>query len=112
MTPRPRVTAGHSEKQDATATWKKTFGHHPLVAFVERGQAGSGEPVATLLRAGNAGSHTASDHITTTRLDLAQLPNGLRWGRRTLIRTALPAAHTPPSTGSPGQDGGCRTRSA
>lgn len=24
----------HSEKQDANATWKKTFGHHPLVAFV------------------------------------------------------------------------------
>ena len=33
-------------------TWKKTFGHHPLVAFVDHGQAGSGEPVAALLRPG------------------------------------------------------------
>jgi hypothetical protein len=25
----------HSEKQDAAATWKKTFGHHPLMGFVD-----------------------------------------------------------------------------
>jgi hypothetical protein len=77
----------HSEKQDATATWKKTFGHHPLVAFVDHGQAGSGEPVAALLRPGNAGSNTASDHIETAQLALAQLPKHLRRGRKTLIRT-------------------------
>ena len=50
------LVLAHSEKQDATATWKKTFGHHPLVAFVDHGPAGSGEPVAALLRPGNAGS--------------------------------------------------------
>ncbi|MGW7612496.1 IS1380 family transposase [Streptomyces sp. NPDC054766] len=77
----------HSEKQDATATWKKTFGHHPLVAFVDHGQTGSGEPVAALLRPGNAGSNTASDHIETAQLALAQLPQRLRRGRQTLIRT-------------------------
>ncbi|MFF3249214.1 transposase [Streptomyces sp. NPDC002870] len=27
------LVLARSEKQDATATWKKTFGHHPLVAF-------------------------------------------------------------------------------
>ena len=48
---------------------------------------GSGEPVAGLLRPGNAGSNTAADHITTTRLALAQLPKKHRRGRRTLIRT-------------------------
>jgi hypothetical protein len=85
-----RVLA-HSEKQDATATWKKTFGHHPLVAFVDHGQAGSGEPVAALLRPGNAGSNTASDHITTTSLALAQLPKPMRHGRQTLIRTDFAA---------------------
>ncbi len=37
------LVLAHSEKQDATATWKKTSGHHPLVAFVDHGQAGSGE---------------------------------------------------------------------
>lgn len=81
------LVLAHSEKQDATATWKKTYGHHPLVAFVDHGQDGSGEPVAALLRPGNAGSNTASDHIETTRLALAQLPKPLRRGRQTLIRT-------------------------
>ncbi|MGW1758832.1 IS1380 family transposase [Streptomyces mirabilis] len=81
------LVLAHSEKQDATATWKKTFGHHPLVAFVDHGQTGSGEPVAALLRPGNAGSNTASDHIEAAQLALAQLPKHLRRGRRTLIRT-------------------------
>jgi hypothetical protein len=43
--------------------------------------------VAALLRPGNAGSNTAADHITTTRLALAQLPKRHRRGRSTLIRT-------------------------
>jgi hypothetical protein len=81
------LVLAHSQKQDATATWKKTFGHHPLVAFVDHGQAGPGEPVAALLRPGNAGSNTAADHIQATRLALAQLPEHLRRGRRTLIPT-------------------------
>lgn len=38
-----------------------------------------------MLRAGNAGSNTAADHIETTRLALAQLPRRLR--RRVLVRT-------------------------
>ena len=81
------LVQAHSEKQDAAATWKKTFGHHPLVAFVDHGREGSGEPVAGLLRPGNAGSNTAADHITATRQALAQLPRRHRRGRRTLIRT-------------------------
>jgi hypothetical protein len=81
------LVLAHSDKQDATATWKKTSGHHPLVAFVDHGPAGSGEPVAALLRPGNAGSNTAADHITTTKLALGQLPKRYRRGRRTLIRT-------------------------
>jgi hypothetical protein len=81
------LVLAHSEKQDATATWKKTFGHHPLMAFVDHGSSGGGEPVAGLLRPGNAGSNTAADHITTTQLALAQLPKKYRRGRSTLIRT-------------------------
>ncbi|MFC8230706.1 IS1380 family transposase [Streptomyces sp. NPDC057287] len=81
------LVLAHSDKQDATATWKKTFGHHPLVAFVDHGPAGSGEPVAALLRPGNAGSNTTADHITATKLALAQLPKQYRRGRSTLIRT-------------------------
>ncbi|MGA5811103.1 IS1380 family transposase [Streptomyces cellulosae] len=81
------LVLAHSEKQDATATWKKTFGHHPLMGFVDHGSGGGGEPVAGLLRPGNAGSNTAADHITTTQLALAQLPKKYRRGRQTLIRT-------------------------
>lgn len=77
----------HSEKQDAAATWKKTYGHHPLMGFVDHGRGGTGEPVVALLRPGNAGSNTAADHITATRLALAQLPQQHRRGRSTLIRT-------------------------
>lgn len=57
------------------------------MAFVDHRSGGSGEPVAGLLRPGNAGSDTAADHITTTQLALAQLPKKYRRGRSTLIRT-------------------------
>ena len=77
------VTA-FSQKEQAAPTWKKTFGFHPLTAFADHGPAGSGEPLAIMLRPGNAGSNTAADHIAATRLALAQLPAALR--RRVLIR--------------------------
>ena len=79
------IVISHSDKPDAAPTWKKTFGFHPLAAFADHGQEGNGEPLAILLRSGNAGSNTAADHIGTTRLALAQLPRRLR--RRILIRT-------------------------
>lgn len=81
------LVLAHSDKQDATATWKKSYGHHPLMGFVDHGRGGTGEPVAALLRPGNAGSNTAADHITATQLALAQLPKRYRRGRSTLIRT-------------------------
>jgi len=81
------LVLAHSDKQDAAATWKKTYGHHPLMGFVDHGRGGTGEPVAALLRPGNAGSNTAADHITATRIALAQLPKQHRRGRSTLVRT-------------------------
>ncbi|GAA2273497.1 hypothetical protein GCM10010368_48640 [Streptomyces roseiscleroticus] len=81
------LVLAHSDKQDAAATGKKSFGHHPLMRFVDHGRGGSGEPVVGLLRPGNAGSNTAADHITAARLALAQLPKQYRRGRQTLIRT-------------------------
>lgn len=66
-------------------TWKKTYGHHPLMVFADHGAGGTGEALAVLLRAGNAGSNTAADHIEAARLGLAQLPRSLR--RRVLVRT-------------------------
>jgi Transposase DDE domain group 1 len=78
------VVTSYSEKDQATPTWKKTFGFHPLTVFADHGPAGQGEPLAMMLRPGNAGSNTAADHIQATRLALAQLPADLR--RRALIR--------------------------
>ncbi|MFF3849660.1 IS1380 family transposase [Streptomyces sp. NPDC002328] len=80
------LVIAHSDKQDAAPTWKKTYGHHPLMGFVDHGPGGTGEPVASLLRAGNAGSNTAADHIEAARLALTQLPTEYRRGRQTLIR--------------------------
>jgi hypothetical protein len=87
------VTA-HSEKESAMPTFKRGFGFHPLWTFVDHGPDGSGEPLAVMLRPGNAGSNTAADHITVARQALAQLPghrpgqrSGTRPGRRVLIRT-------------------------
>jgi Transposase DDE domain group 1 len=40
----------HSEKEQASRTWKKGFGFHPLLSFVDHGAGGAGEPVAELLR--------------------------------------------------------------
>jgi len=78
------VTA-HSDKEQARPTWKKGYGFHPLTVFADHGPEGSGEPLAIVLRPGNAGSNTAADHITATKLALAQLPAGLR--QRVLVRT-------------------------
>lgn len=77
----------HSDKEDAAPAWKRSYGHHPLTAFVDHGPGGTGEPVAALLRPGNAGSNTAADRITTAQLALAQTLTRFRRGRRTLIRT-------------------------
>ncbi|WDO11013.1 IS1380 family transposase (plasmid) [Streptomyces murinus] len=81
------LVIAHSDKEDAAPTWKRTYGHHPLMGFVDHGSGGTGEPVAVLLRPGNAGSNTATDHITAAQMALAQLPKKYRRGRQTLIRT-------------------------
>lgn len=51
------ITA-HSDKQGAAVTFKKGYGFHPLGAWC----ANTTESLAMLLREGNAGSNTVSDH--------------------------------------------------
>lgn len=69
----------HSEnKVEAAPTWKKTFGLHPLLAFLDRPEIAGGEALAGLLRNGNAGSNTASDHIIVLEQALAALPRAWR----------------------------------
>lgn len=106
------LVIAHSDKEDAAATWKKTYGHHPLTAFVDHGPGGTGEPVAALLRPGNAGSNTAADHITTAQLALAQLPKKYRRGRQTLIRTDSAGGTHDFVFWLAREAGGCPTRSA
>jgi hypothetical protein len=72
-------------EDQATPTWKKTFWFHPLTVFADHGPEGQGEPLAIMLRPGNAGSNTVAGHIEATKLALAQLPAGIR--RQVLIRT-------------------------
>ena len=59
-----------AEKQDAAPTYKKTFGHHPLLAMI----AQTGEMLTGMLRAGNAGANNASDHLTVLADAIGQLP--------------------------------------
>ncbi len=81
------VTA-HSEKEQAAPTYKKGFGFHPLLAFIDHGRDGGGEPIAGLLRPGNAGANTAADHVTVINQALAGLPGAGRYrvGKKVLIR--------------------------
>jgi hypothetical protein len=84
------LVTSHSEKEHAAPTFKRGYGFHPLCAFLDHGADGTGEPLAILLRPGNAGSNTATDHIAVIRQALAQLPGqrpGQRPGRKVLVRT-------------------------
>jgi len=83
------LLTAHSDKQGAAPTFKRGYGFHPLWAFVDHGSDGTGEPLAVMLRPGNAGSNTAADHVVVVRDALKQLPSyrpGIRPGRRVLIR--------------------------
>jgi Transposase DDE domain group 1 len=81
------VTA-HSDKEGAATTFKRGYGHHPLWAFLDHGPTGTGEPLAVLLRPGNAGSNIAADHLVMIQEALQQLPfqTSGRVGRKVLVR--------------------------
>jgi hypothetical protein len=49
----------HSDKQDATQTYKRGFGFYPVLAYLDA----TGEALAGLLRPGRAGSNNAADHV-------------------------------------------------
>jgi hypothetical protein len=67
------VLAHSDHKQGAAGTYKHSFGFHPLLAYLDRGQA-PGEPLAGILRPGNAPAGGADDLIELVDLALAQLP--------------------------------------
>jgi hypothetical protein len=67
------LLTAHSEKEGATPTYKRGFGHHPLMAYLDHGSGGTGEALAGLLRPGNAGAGTAVDHLKMLGLIVEQL---------------------------------------
>ena len=64
------LITSHSDKEGAAPNYKRGFGFHPLLAFVDA----TGEALAGILRPGNAGSNTAEDHEQLLAMALAQLP--------------------------------------
>jgi len=73
------VTAS-SDKEGAAPTWKKGYGFHPLGAWL----ANTRECLAMLLRPGNAGSNTFTDHREVLAAALRQVP--ARFRRKILVR--------------------------
>ena len=73
------ITA-HSDKQGAAPTWKMGFGFHPLAAWCMNTR----ECLDMLLRPGNAGSNTFTDHKDVLDRALKQVPAKFR--RRVMIR--------------------------
>lgn len=63
------LTTAHSDKEEARGNFKRGYGHHPLLCYLD----GTGEAPAGILRPGNAGSNTASDHTKLVELALEQL---------------------------------------
>ena len=62
-----------ADKQDAAPTYKRSYGHHPLLAMI----AETGEMLCGKLRPGNAGANNAADHIDVLTAAIDQLPP--RW---------------------------------
>lgn len=59
-----------SDKEQAAGTFKKGWGFHPLTAWCSN----VGDALAVMLRPGNAGSFTASDHLLVLEAAFAQIP--------------------------------------
>ena len=63
------ITA-HSEKDRAAGTFKRGFGFHPLLAYLD----GSREALAGVLRPGDAGANTAADHVAVVEARASRHP--------------------------------------
>src|SRR5829696_6112176 len=64
------LIGAHTEKKGAAVNFKGGFGLHPLLAYLDE----SREALAAMLRAGNAGAHSAADQIAVLEQALEQLP--------------------------------------
>jgi hypothetical protein len=71
----------HSEKEKATPNFKRGFGFHPVLCYLEE----TDEALAGILRPGNATANAAADNIKVLERALKQLPESKR-RRRILVR--------------------------
>jgi hypothetical protein len=78
------VTA-HSDQQGRRRHLPAHLRFHPLAAWLDRGD-GTGEPLAAILRPGNAAANPAADQIEVVDLALAQLPKQARQQQPILVR--------------------------
>jgi hypothetical protein len=70
------LVSAHSDKQDAAPTYKRGFGFHPIGAWCDT----TGEPLAAILRPGNAGANNAADHLELLDQALGALPSQYQVG--------------------------------
>jgi hypothetical protein len=69
----------HSENKAETAPhYKGGYGFHPIYCFADA----TGECLAELLRPGNAGANTITDHVTVLDQAITQLPAEIAVGHR------------------------------
>ena len=68
------IVIAHSENEQATRTFKKTFGYHPIGVWCDN----SGEFLAASLRPGNTGSCTTADHVDVLARAISQIPASYR----------------------------------
>ncbi|MCP4227122.1 MAG: IS1380 family transposase [Actinomycetia bacterium] len=70
------LVTSHSDKQDAAPTYKRGFGFHPLGVWCDE----TNECLTAMLRAGNAGSNDAADHVVCLDQAIAALPEDYQAG--------------------------------
>jgi hypothetical protein len=69
----------HSEnKEGAAPTFKRGFGLHPFFIFADA----TGEALGAMLRPGNAGANTVTDHLDLLDQAIGQLPTTIASGHR------------------------------
>ncbi len=101
----------HSENKAGTGpTYKGGFGFHPLLCFADA----TGEALSAMLRPGNAGANTVTDHLAVLDTAIAQLPAEIAAGHHHGDNDLLVERGVQVRTDSAGCTGGfvhgCRAR--
>jgi hypothetical protein len=98
------VLAHSDAKEGAAGTYKHTFGFAPLLAYLDRGHA-PGEPLAGLLRPGNAAAGATADLAELVDLAWPSCPPPATSGRCWCEATAPAAAASWPGTSASAASG-------